>query len=377
MAALYSGSPTRMEVFTDALRHNFEVVRFLVGRKRDILAVIKADAYGHGAVRAAEIYRELGCRHFAVARLCEALELREAGITEYILILGQEPESSANAVVEHGLTCACAELSFARELSREAASRGRRAKVHIKVNTGMGRLGFLPEDVGRAAEELFSLPELDVEGAFTHFAVADEERRDYTDMQFERLGKALSLLEEKGRILRMRHACNSAGILSHPDKYLDAVRPGIMLYGASPVKRLPEAVTLCPTFAFKSAVVSLHDAAPSSGIGYGLRYITRGHERIAIVPVGYADGWSRTLSGKVSVLIRGQRCPVVGTICMDQMMVDVTDLDHVELGDEVVLIGRQGEAEITLQEIAELRGTIPYEIPLSFSRRVPRVYLQG
>lgn len=364
-----------MEVFADALRHNFEVVRFLVGRKRDILAVIKADAYGHGAVRAAGIYRELGCGHFAVARLCEALELREAGITEDILILGQEPESSAKAVVEYGLTCTCAELSFARELSREAASRGRRAKVHIKVNTGMGRLGFLPEDMGRAAEELFSLPGLDVEGAFTHFAVADEERRDYTDMQFERLGRALSLLEDKGRTLRMRHACNSAGILSHPDKYLDAVRPGIMLYGVSPVKRLPEAVTLRSTFAFKSAVVSLHDAAPSSGIGYGLRYITRGRERIAIVPVGYADGWSRTLSGKTSVLIRGRRCPAVGSICMDQMMVDVTDLDHVELGDEVVLIGRQGEAEITVQEVAELRETIPYEIPLSLSRRVPRVYL--
>ena len=151
-----------MEVFADALRHNFEVVRFLVGRKRDILAVIKADAYGHGAVRAAGIYRELGCGHFAVARLCEALELREAGITEDILILGQEPESSAKAVVEYGLTCTCAELSFARELSREAASRGRRAKVHIKVNTGMGRLGFLPEDMGRAAEELFSLPGLGV-----------------------------------------------------------------------------------------------------------------------------------------------------------------------------------------------------------------------
>ena len=375
MAALSSGSPTRMEVFADALRHNFEVVRFLVGRKRDILAVIKADAYGHGAVRAAGIYRELGCGHFAVARLCEALELREAGITEDILILGQEPESSAKAVVEYGLTCTCAELSFARELSREAASRGRRAKVHIKVNTGMGRLGFLPEDMGRAAEELFSLPGLDVEGAFTHFAVADEERRDYTDMQFERLGRALSLLEDKGRTLRMRHACNSAGILSHPDKYLDAVRPGIMLYGVSPVKRLPEAVTLRPTFAFMSAVVSRHDAAPSSGIGYGLRYITRGRERIAIVPVGYADGWSRTLSGKTSVLIRGRRCPAVGSICMDQMMVDVTDLDHVELGDEVVLIGRQGEAEITVQEVAELRETIPYEIPLSLSRRVPRVYL--
>ena len=368
-------SRTRMEVFTDALRHNFEVVRFLAGRKRDIIAVIKADAYGHGAVRAARLYRENGCGRFAVARLCEAVELREAGISEDILILGQEPEESAPAIVEYGLTCACAEARFARTLSREAAERGKRAKVHLKVNTGMGRLGITPEALGPFAEELFALPGLDVEGAFTHFAVADEPRPDYTDTQFARFERALALLDSKGFSVRVRHACNSAGILSHPDKYLDAVRPGIMLYGVSPVERLPEGVTLRPTFSFKSAVVSLHDAEPSSGIGYGLRYITRGRERIAVIPVGYADGWTRTLSGKTSVLIRGRRCPALGSICMDQMMVDVTDLDHVELGDEAVLIGRQGEAEITVQEIAELRGTIPYEIPIALLRRVPRVYL--
>lgn len=368
-------SPTRMEVFAEALRHNFEVVRFLVGRKRGVFAVIKADAYGHGAVRTAQIYRELGGDRFAVARLCEALELREAGISEDILILGQEPEESAEIIVKQGLTCACAEGRFARALSREAAAKGKRAKVHLKVDTGMGRLGFLPEDLDRTAPELFALPGLDVEGVFTHFAVADEARRDYTDMQFARFEKALSLLDGKGLQVRVRHACNSAGILAHRDKYLDAVRPGIMLYGVSPVECLPEGVTLRPTFSFKSAVVSLHDAAPSSGVGYGLRYVTRGRERIAVVPVGYADGWTRTLSGKTSVLIRGRRCPVLGTICMDQMMVDVTDLNHVELGDEVVLIGRQGEAEITVQEIAELRGTIPYEIPIALSRRVPRVYL--
>ena len=364
-----------MEVFTDALRHNFEVVRFLVGRKRDIFAVIKADAYGHGAVRVAQLYRELGCRRFAVARLCEALELREAGITEDIMILGQEPEESAKAIAEYSLTCACAELSFARELSREAAGKGVKAKVHIKVDTGMGRLGFPHDDLGRPAEELFALPGLDVEGIFTHFAVAEEVRRDYTDVQFARLERAIALLEGKGLEVRVRHACNSAAILSHPDKYLNAVRPGIMLYGVSPVARLPEGVTLRTTFSFKSAVVSLHDVPPFTGIGYGLRYVTRGRERVAIVPVGAADGWSRILSGKVSVLIRGQRCPVLGTICMDQMMVDVTSLNHVELGDEVVLIGRQGELEITLQEIAELRGTIPYEVPVGLSRRVPRVYL--
>ena len=189
------------------------------------------------------------------------------------------------------------------------------------------------------------------------------------------LNEALKILEDKKiTIPRVRHVCNSAGILAHPDKYLDAVRPGILLYGVNPTSN-PEAIDLRPAFAFKSAVVSLHDTDASTGIGYGLRYVTRGRERIAVLPVGYGDGWTRTLSGKTSVLIRGRRCPVVGNICMDQMMVDVTDLENVELGDEVVLIGSQGNERITVQEIAELRGTIPYEIPIALLHRVRRVYV--
>lgn len=368
-------SPTRMEISLSALLHNFETVRSLVGTWRGVFAVIKADAYGHGAVRVAQLYREAGCGSFAVARLGEALELRRAGLSEDILILGQEPEESVGAVVEYDLICACAEVAFARKLNGEALLRKKRARVHLKIDSGMGRLGFLPETLEGVADELFSLPGLEIDGIFTHFAVADEARPDYTNMQFARFEKALACLKRKGLDVRTRHLCNSAGILGHPDKYLDAVRPGIMLYGISPGPGLPDGVTLRPGFSFKSAVVSLHDTTPCSGIGYGLRYITRGRERIAVVPVGYADGWSRSLSGRTSVLIRGRRCPVLGTICMDQMMVDVTDLDDVALGDEVVLIGRQGEAEITVQEIAELRGTIPYEVMTSFSRRVSRVYL--
>lgn len=367
-------APTRMEVSLENVRHNWNEVRRLAGN-RGIYAVIKADAYGHGAVKLAQVYKEEGCKNFAVARVDEAIELREAGITEPILVLGQAPLHAAEAILYYDLTCACAEMAFAGELNRVARAQNRKGKIHVKIDSGMGRLGLKPKEFADCAEKLFALPAVEVEGIFTHFAVADEMRPDYTDMQFERFSQALSLLDQKGLKVRVRHACNSAGILAHPDKYLDAVRPGIMLYGVCPLPSVPQGVELRPTFSFKSAVASLHDADPGSGIGYGLRYLTRGRERIAVIPVGYGDGWTRTLSMKIDVLIQGQRCPLVGTICMDQIMVDVTNLERVELGDEVVLLGTQGDESITIDEITALRETIPHEIPIALLKRVRRVYV--
>ncbi|MDR3264579.1 MAG: alanine racemase [Synergistaceae bacterium] len=368
-------SPTRMEVFLENVRHNWGEVRKLVGPDREIYAVIKADAYGHGAVKLARVCRDAGCKNFAVARVDEAIELREAGITESILVLGQASLDSADTTLRHDITCACAEMAYARELSRAAVASGKKGKIHVKINSGMNRLGFRPKDFERSVDALFSLPGLDIDGIFTHFAVADETRPDYTDMQFGQFSQALDLLKKKGLKVRVRHACNSAAVLTHPDKYLDAVRPGIMLYGVCPLPVMPEGVHLRPAFAFKSAVASIHDTDPGSGVGYGLRYVTRGKERTAVVPVGYGDGWTRTLSMKTGVLIRGRRCPVVGTICMDQLMVDVTDLDRVELGDEVVLLGKQGDESITVEEIAALRETIPHEISIALLKRVRRVYI--
>lgn len=368
-------APTRMEVSLENLTHNWNEVRKLVGPDRGIYAVIKADGYGHGAVRLARLYREAGCKSFAVARVDEAIELRESGVTEPILVMGQAPLDSVEAALHYDITCACAEMEYAETLNRAAAALGKKGKIHLKIDSGMGRLGFNLKTFERNVDALFSFPAIEVDGIFTHFAVADETRPDYTDMQFERFGQALALLARKGLKVRLRHACNSAGIIAHPDKYLDAVRPGIMLYGVCPLPKAPKGLDLKPTFSFKSAVASIHDTEPSSGIGYGLRYITRGKERIAVVPVGYGDGWTRTLSMKIDVLIRGQRCPVVGTICMDQLMVDTTDLDNVALGDEVVLLGTQGNAAITVEEIAALRGTIPYEIPIALLKRTRRVYI--
>ncbi len=368
-------APTRMEVSLDNLRHNWDEVRRFVGPDREIYAVIKADGYGHGAVRLARLYREAGCKNFAVARVDEAIELRESGVADPILVMGQAPFDSVETVLHHDITCACAEMEFAKILNRAAAARGKKGKIHIKIDSGMGRLGFNLREFERSVDSLFAFPALDVDGIFTHFAVADEIRPDYTDMQFARFSQALALLSQKDLQVRLRHACNSAGIIAHPDKYLDAVRPGIMLYGVCPLSKTPQGLDLKPTFSFKSAVASIHNTEPSNGIGYGLRYVTRGRERIAVVPVGYGDGWTRTLSMKIDVLIRGRRCPVVGTICMDQLMVDTTDLDNAAPGDEVVLLGTQGNETITVEEIAALRGTIPHEIPIALLKRTRRVYM--
>lgn len=367
--------PTRMEVHLDALKHNYGIVERLVGSRCEIFAVVKADAYGHGAVRLAHFFHDCGCRNFAVARVEEGIELRKSGITGAILVLGQASLDSAEAVLDHDLICACTEFRFAEVLDRAASERGKKALIHVKIDTGMGRIGFKPQEFASVADKLFSLLNVAVDGIFTHFAVADENCPDYTDMQFGRFKEVLNLLDGKGLKVRLRHACNSAAIMAHPDKYLDAVRPGIMLYGSCPLPEEPENMRLKSTFSFKSAVASLHEEVPFSGIGYGLRYMTRGKERIAAVPAGYGDGWTRTLSMKIDVLIKGRRCPVLGTICMDQIMVDVTDLDNVDLGDEVVLLGTQGNETISVEEIAALRGTIAHEIPIALLGRVRRVYV--
>ncbi|MDR1731835.1 MAG: alanine racemase [Synergistaceae bacterium] len=367
-------APTRMEISLDNAAHNWHEIEKLVG-DRTIYPVIKKDAYGHGAVRLSRLYQSMGCKNFAVARLEEAIALREAGMEESILVLGQVSPDSVDVALHYDVTCTCAEMAYAEALSRVAAARGTRGKIHVKIDTGMGRLGFKPQEFESYADKLFSLPGIDVEGIYTHFALADEEESDYTDVQFGRFQRTLAFLERRGLTVRVRHVCNSAGILRHPDKYLDAVRPGILLYGVSPLPVLPEGVELKPIFSFKTVVESIHDTEAGSGISYGLRYIAKRKERTAVIPVGYGDGWTRTLSLKTEVLIRGKRCPVLGTICMDHMMVDVTDLDHTELGDEVVLVGTQGEESITIEEIASLRGTIPYEIPLALTESVRRVYV--
>ncbi|NLB83428.1 MAG: alanine racemase [Synergistaceae bacterium] len=365
---------TRMEVSLQNIVSNFHAIRTHVGPSPEIFAVVKADAYGHGAVPVASALIGGGCRRFAVAIPDEAFELREGGITAPVLVLGPSPERSAREYVRHGITSAVTDLTFARALSAEAVKAGIRAKVHVKVDTGMGRIGFLPRDIPEVLDELSLLPGITIEGMFTHFAVADEARLEYTAHQFDGLTRSLEAAEKKGFPIPLRHACNSAGVLACPEKYLDGVRPGIILYGMWPSQECPRSIELLPTFEVKTEIAFVKDLPAGSGVGYGLRYMTRGMERIAVLPVGYADGYSRALSMRLDVLIGGKRVPHSGNICMDQTMVNVTGMD-VKVGDEVVLLGRQGDEVITPEEIGALRNTLNYEVPIMFLKRVPRVYI--
>ena len=365
---------TRMEVSLKNIVSNFHAIRTHIGANPEIFAVVKADAYGHGAVPVASALLEGGCRRFAVAIPDEAFELREGGITAPILVLGPSPERSARDYVRHEITPTVTDLPFARALSAEAVRAGKKAAVHVKVDTGMGRIGFLPGDIPEVLDELSLLPGIVIEGMFTHFAVADEARLEYTARQFDGLTRSLEAAEKKGISIPLRHACNSAGILACPEMYLDGVRPGIILYGMWPSRECPRPIELKPTFEVKTEIAFVKDLPAGSGVGYGLRYMTRGAERIAVLPVGYADGYSRALSMKLDVLIGGRRVPHSGNICMDQTMVNVTGMD-VKAGDEVVLLGRQGDEAITPEEVGALRNTLNYEVPIMFLKRVPRVYL--
>ncbi len=365
---------TRMEVHLENLKANFRAIRRHVGAGPEIFSVVKADAYGHGAVPACKALVEAGCRRFAVAIPDEALELREAGIDAPILVLGPTPERSAKEYVREDITATLTDLSFARALGAEAVRQEKQAGIHVKVDSGMGRIGFLPQDIPAVLDELLTIPGIKIEGMFTHFAVADEQRLDYTDYQFGGLQEALDAAAKRGIRLSLRHACNSAGILACPDKYLDAVRPGVILYGMWPSGECPRPIELKPTFEVKTEVAFVKELPPRSGVGYGLRYMTRGVEEIAVLPVGYADGYSRALSMKIHVLIHGKRVPLCGNICMDQTMVNVTGMG-VSQGDEVVLLGRQGDETITPEEMAAARNTINYEVPIVFLKRVPRVYV--
>ncbi len=367
--------PTRIEVNLENLASNFRAISGSLSKGCSLMAVVKANGYGLGATRVARVFQETGCQRFAVATPDEAVELRENGINEPLLVLGPSPREAAGTFVGMDITAACTDISFAEAMSREAVAQGKTARLHIKIDTGMGRIGFLPTEVPQAVEKIQHLPGVDLEGIFTHFACADERNPEYTWIQFGRFGEVLDTLRSKNVRFRIRHVCNSAGTVNFPDMHLDAVRPGLILYGMWPSDYCRRSVELKPVFEVKTSVAVLRELPPLSGVGYGLRYVTRGAERVAVLPIGYHDGLARPLSMKASVLIRGKRAPLVGSICMDQTMVDVTHIPDVIPGDEVVIVGNQGEVSVTPEEIAGILGTINYEIPSLFTPRVPRVYV--
>lgn len=367
------GRPTWVEVNLDAIAHNVRRVVEIVGPNVQVMAVLKADAYGHGALRVARTALNNGARMLGVACLGEALALRRAGIAAPILILGYTPPWQAREVVLHDISVALFSLDVAQALNRAAIELQSKAKVHIKVDTGMGRLGLLPEQVGEFVEQLRSWPSLVLEGIFTHFAMADSHDKSYTRWQLSRFQGVLRELEEKGVRIPYVHAANSAAILEMPETHFNTVRLGIAMYGLDPSPEVPCPPDFLPALTFKTMVAQVKSLPAGSPISYGCTYRTARPSRIAVIPVGYADGFRRAPAHWGEVLVRGKRAPIVGRVCMDQTMIDVTDIPGVREGDEVVLIGRQGQEEITVEDVAKRLGTINYEVISEIMARVPRV----
>lgn len=368
--------PAWAEVDLSAVAHNFREIRRITGPETKVMAVVKANAYGHGALEVSRTVLKEGADWLAVAILNEARELRNAGITVPILILGYTPPEQLPQAVELGVSQTVYTMEAAKALSDAAVSLNKKAKIHIKVDTGMTRIGFATRDESIATVYgIYKLPHVEIEGVWTHFAVADIRDKEFSRTQFERFMAFIDKLEKKGVHIPLKHACNSAGIIDLPEFHMDMVRPGISLYGLYPSDEVDKSrVDLKPALSLKARVAYVKPVQAGTTVSYGRTFTVPGDTVVATIPIGYADGYSRLFSNKSGVLIHGRRAPVIGRVCMDQFMVDVGHVDGVTGGDEVVLIGRQGGEEITADELARLLGTINYEITCMIGARVPRIY---
>jgi alanine racemase len=357
----------------DALDHNYqEVVRRAEGRR--ILAVVKAQAYGHGAVEVSRRLLSLGADMLGVALVEEGRELRDAGIDAPVLVMGATFPEQAEAIVSLKLTPAIYNLANAEALSRAARRQGTVISVHVKIDTGMGRIGIVPEDAPGFIEALGKLGNISVHGLMTHFADADLRDKRFAATQIERFETLIRTLGAMGIDIPERHAANSAAVLDYSRAYFTMVRPGLMLYGCSPLEEGAAASDLMPALSLVTRIAFIKKVRAGTPISYGRTFTTKRESIIATLPIGYADGYNRGLSNKAEVLVRGVRAPLAGRVCMDMCMIDVTDVPGVNEGDVVVLIGSQGNDRITAEEIAVKTGTIAYEVLCGISSRVPRIY---
>lgn len=364
------------EISLEAIGHNIREVKKRLPEGVKLLGVVKANAYGHGAVPVAS-YLENQVDYFATATIEEAVELRENGISAPILILGYVSPSQYGDLVEYDITQTIDSYAQALALEKEAARQNRKAKAHLAVDTGMTRIGFqVTEHDADEAAKIADLPHIELEGMFTHFSCADQEDKTYCSMQMEKYDKMTALLAERGVTIPLRHICNSAGIMEFDDHRFEMVRSGIITYGIYPSEEVKkERLDLIPALSWKSHVIHVKEVGPGIGVSYGATYVTeKPMTRIATVSAGYADGYPRALSNQGCVLIHGKKAPIIGRICMDQMMVDVTDILDVQVEDVVTLVGTDGDETITIEEIANPAARFDYEMLCDISSRVTRVY---
>lgn len=372
------------EINLDAITNNIKQIRKITSPDSKIMAIVKADAYGHGFFEVASALADNGADFFGVATVDEAIQLRNAGFSNPVLILGVIFRDDLEKIISNDIMPVVFGYRFAKSISDTAVRLNKKAKIHIKLDTGMSRIGYVcsgsdsRERILDSICEIAKLPNIEIDGIFSHFAKADETERDYTKIQFERFNDIVSELENRGVHIPIKHICNSAGIIQYPEYHMDMVRSGIITYGLAPSSDVSvEGLGFEPAMQLKSVVTNLKRIKIDTPVSYGGKYIASPGTRIATVAIGYADGYSRILSGKAQVLINGKKANVIGNICMDQMMVDVTEIEDIKIGDEVILFGKSGNNIITVESVAELMGTINYETICVIGKRVPRVYIQG
>ena len=369
--------PVWAEIDLDILANNMKNIKKLAGNK-EVIAVVKADAYGHGALDVAPCLLENGASRLAVAMLTEAIELRNNNIKSPIMILGYTPLDLGEELINFDIEQTIYDLDYARELSSLAIKLNKKAKVHIAIDTGMGRIGFLPTNESfNSICEIYSLDGLDVVGIFTHFSSSDEADKEYTQYQFNQIYDFIRKLENNGINIPLKHASNSAAIIDLPNTYLDAVRAGIILYGYYPSNEVKkENLSIKPALTLKAKIAHVKELESNMYISYNRTFKTSRKSKIATIPIGYADGYIRTLKHDAKIIVNGQLAPIVGNICMDQFMIDVTDIPNVKTGDEVILLGESNGIKFNADYIAKCMNSINYEVLCLLKKRVPRAYIK-
>lgn len=375
---------TWAEISLNAIEHNYNVIRNKVADDTKVCCVIKADGYGHGAVELSQIYEKLGADFFAVSNIDEGIEIRKSGSKLPIVILGYTPVSEAENLAEYDISQAVFSLEYAKDLSEKCVEEDCICKMHIKVDSGMSRIGFMCQEFPRdeySIEEICEaccLPNLEVEGLFTHFCVSDEdaEGREFTNKQYENFIHVRDSLKKRGVDISVVHCSNSGAIEDYPETCCDMVRAGIILYGLAPSSKLADRLDLVPAMTLKTVVAFVKEVQKGATISYGRTFTADRKMKIATVPIGYADGFIRQNAKDGYMMVNGKKAKIVGRICMDQTMLDVTDIEDVKTGDEVVVFGTGENGEPTADSLAENTGTINYETVCLVGKRVPRIYIK-
>ena len=370
--------PAWAEIDLDAIAYNTRNIKKLIGDK-DLIAVVKANCYGHGVIGIIPTLLENGVSRFAVAMISEALEIRDNKITTPVMILGFTPLYLGEELINNNIEQTVYDLDYARELSKIALTLNKKAKIHIAIDTGMGRIGFLPNEKSiDNITEICSLEGIEVIGIFTHFSTSDEKDKEYSHEQFTKMLSVMDTLKKRGIDIPLKHVANSGAIIDLPDTYLDAVRAGIILYGYYPSDEIDKNnLALKPALTLKATITNVKTLEKDMYVSYGRTFKTSNETIVATIPVGYADGYLRKLAENGKVIIKGEFAPIIGRICMDQFMIDVTNIPDVKIGDEVILLGEKNGLKYNADDMAKKLDTINYEVTCMLKSRLPRVYIKN